>query len=62
MSVEEGGVNPCDTCKREMDCFDCAFGGYTDKHECCNHDCFLNYEGSCMVGVYDRCGAWQEHT
>lgn len=21
--------------------------------------CFLNYEGSCMISLYDNCGAWE---
>ena len=59
--------NPCDLCKRKK-CFDvdddsgfeCAFHGYTSKYHCSELQCFLNYEGTCMVNLYDRCGAWED--
>lgn len=57
--MEKGGKNPCDLCKRKGCCFDCALNGYTEKYECAEHECFLNYEGSCMIGLYERCGAWE---
>lgn len=53
--------NPCDLCSREMDCFDCALGGYTAEYICCTSNCFLNYEGNCVLGLYVRCGAWKKH-
>ena len=59
--------NPCDLCKRKK-CFDvdddsdfaCALGGFTSNYHCSEYQCFLNYEGKCMVSLYDRCGAWEE--
>ena len=54
--------NPCDLCKRkchDVD-FECAFDVFTGTYYCSEYKCFLNYEGSCMVGLYDRCGAWEE--
>lgn len=54
--------NPCDLCKKK-DCdydFDCAFGGIAKNYTCAELQCFLNYEGSCMVELYERCGAWEE--
>ena len=57
--------NPCDLCKQNncYDCdsdFECAFRGFTAKYHCSEYQCFLNYEGTCMVGLYDRCGAWED--
>ena len=56
--------NPCDLCKRkchDVDSdFECAFERYTGKYHCSEYQCFLNYEGSCMVNLYDRCGAWED--
>lgn len=58
--MEERGKNPCDLCKRRGGCcFDCALNVYAEKSECAEHDCFLNYEGSCMIGLYEYCGAWR---
>ena len=59
--------NPCDRCKRKK-CFDddddsafeCALFGHTRKSNCSELQCFLNYDGSCMIGLYDRCGAWED--
>ncbi len=52
------GKNPCDVCRRS-ECIDCALIVYATKFECCSYECFLNYEGSCMIGLYDECGAWE---
>ena len=52
-------LNPCDTCDRES-CFDCALYCNSSEYECCNDICFLNYEGNCQIGVYDKCGAWRK--
>ena len=52
--------NPCDLCKRKGCCYDCALHGYPEKFQCTEYGCFLNYEGSCLIGLYERCGAWKE--
>ena len=53
-------LNPCDLCKQKGCPSDCALHGYTKNHECTEYQCFLNYEGTCMVGLYERCGAWED--
>ena len=58
--MDQDCINPCDLCKREGICYDCALNGYTDYHNCTEYRCFLNYEGICMVGLYERCGAWED--
>lgn len=54
-----GSKHPCDICHRS-ECEDCALIVCPTKHECCNYECFLNYEGSCNIGLYDECGAWED--
>lgn len=54
-----GSKHPCDICHRS-ECEDCALIVCPTKHECCNYECFLNYEGSCSIGLYDECGAWED--
>ena len=53
--------NPCDVCSNISieKCSFCSFGHYTSEYQCCNWDCFLNYEGDCIVSVFDNCGAWK---
>lgn len=29
------------------------------KYLCTQHDCFVNYEGTCTLGFYENCGAWE---
>lgn len=56
-------MNPCDVCKHPCDkLFDnnCIFDVYAQKYECTNYECFINYEGSCLLGAYENCGAWEE--
>lgn len=52
--------NPCDLCKREGCEYDCALHGDHKNFQCTEYDCFLNYEGNCLIGLYERCGAWKE--
>ena len=61
------GENPCNIC--HADCR-CALGGYTEydgtpcifylrynrANVCEAYDCFVNYEGSCLLSLYDDCG------
>lgn len=54
-------TNPCDLCKHRNDCTDdCALDVYARKYSCTQYDCFINYEGSCALGFYENCGAWEE--
>lgn len=55
----ESGKNPCDLCKHEGCDADCALYRYSQKFQCAEYDCFINYEGSCVLGLYERCGAWK---
>ena len=52
--------NPCDLCKQNCLEFECALYGHPRKYSCSEWECFLNYEGTCMVGLYERCGAWED--
>ena len=50
--------NPCDVCKKE-ECDDCVLKTFPRHNICGNRDCFLNYEGSCVLTLYENCGAWE---
>ena len=32
---------------------------YTRYHICGNDECCLNYEGDCMISLYEMCGTWE---
>lgn len=49
--------NPCDLCNKK--CEDCALDVYTRNNYCEQYDCFINYEGSCLLSLYENCGAWK---
>lgn len=52
--------HPCDICGYKDKCFDirCNLHQiYNRVNVCQQYDCFLNYEGSCKISVYDKCGA-----
>lgn len=59
--MDQDCKNPCDLCKKQDLCrLDyCALSVYSRKCECTQYQCFLNYEGSCMIGLYENCGAWE---
>lgn len=53
-------TNPCDLCKNRDDCIDdCVLDVYSSKYYCSQYDCFVNYEGTCTLGLYENCGAWE---
>ena len=59
--MDQDCKNPCDLCKKNGFCgleF-CALAVYPCNNECAQYQCFLNYEGNCMIGLYDNCGAWE---
>lgn len=52
--------HPCDLCNHGDKCFEigCLLEQmYNLVNVCQQYDCFLNYEGSCKIGFYDKCGA-----
>ena len=52
------GENPCNLCQ-SRDCLDqdCILQRiYNKVNECSVGACFLNYEGSCLLSLYDDCG------
>lgn len=51
--------HPCDLCERD-DCWDCALQNDLVVYPCNNYECRFEYEGSCNLGIYSRCGAWKE--
>lgn len=53
-----GGQNPCDLC-RMASCDGCVLDAYTHERVCGTADCMLYYEGACVLGLYERCGAWE---
>ena len=56
------GKNPCDVCNHTCNAlpdYNCIFAVYARKYECTNYECFINYEGSCLLGAYENCGAWE---
>ena len=56
------GKNPCDVCDGRIDCSECPLDGYSEAYECDNYECFLYCEGTCILSLYDRCGAWKGET
>ena len=51
--------NPCDLCKHTRECYECVLCKTALQYECLNDECFLNYEGNCLCGFYENCGAWE---
>ena len=49
--------HPCDACPRTGDCFECALYPDHTVNECVNYECAHEYEGTCLLGIYSRCGA-----
>jgi hypothetical protein len=52
--------HPCNICQHSDKCFEigCPLeNGYNLVNVCQQYDCFLNYEGSCKISVYDKCGS-----
>ena len=49
--------HPCDACPRTGDCFECAQYPDHTVNECVNYECAHEYEGTCLLGIYSRCGA-----
>lgn len=61
-----GGENPCNIChdrKEFCDGDDCIFFWQrnTKAYVCEAYDCFVNYEGSCLLSLYDDCGCRKMH-
>lgn len=53
------GVSPCSVCGKSS-CWECVLNGMTKENECTNYNCFLNYEGDCLISVFEKCGAWKK--
>lgn len=54
--------NPCDICENESKCEECVLHRmYNKAYECCVYECFLNYEGSCLISIYDDCGCLKNY-
>lgn len=51
--------NPCDLCEKGGKCEDCLFDVYATEIDCVQYDCFINYEGTCLLSLYENCGAWK---
>ena len=48
--------HPCNICQHNDCPYDCVWNTfYIKKYECNIYDCFMNYEGSCSGGFYDKC-------
>jgi len=53
------GENPCNICRNKDNCgdTDCVLNRIWSKELYCKaYECFLNYEGSCLLSLYDDCG------
>lgn len=52
-----GERNPCDLCGLECSEAECVlYRVYNEAIYCSAHECFVNYEGSCLLSLYDDCG------
>lgn len=52
--------HPCNICRHADKCFEISCplrDRYNHVYVCQQYDCFLNYEGSCKIGFYDKCGS-----
>ena len=49
------GDNPCNICSQKI-CEGCILQRFNRKSTCKAYYCMLNYEGSCLVDLYDDCG------
>ena len=52
--------HPCNVCRHGDKCFEirCSLRQrYNQVTTCQQYDCFLNYEGACKIGAYDKCGS-----
>ena len=52
--------HPCNICNHGDKCFEirCPLESrYNAINTCQQYDCFLNYEGVCKIGAYDKCGS-----
>lgn len=55
-------MNPCDCCERSSwasGCSNCILDEY--ETICSNGECFLNHEGSCLLGIAEKCKASPEY-
>ena len=44
-------------CHFELE-IDCLLNSWSKKYyQCLTYECFLNYEGSCLISLYESCGA-----
>ena len=54
------GENPCNICHQKQ-CHGCVLERfYNAVYECKAVECMLNYEGSCIISMYDDCGCRME--
>ena len=53
-----GQKNPCNCCSAES-CEGCILNRFNKRFECQNDKCMENYEGTCLISIYDDCKAWK---
>ena len=57
--------HPCNLCKKQncnVGDEDCIFYlRFNRQYECAAWDCIVNYEGTCLLELYDACGCCQKH-
>lgn len=52
--MAESGQHPCNICGF-VDCDECIMHRYNERYVCEAYDCFCNYEGGCLLNMYDDC-------
>jgi hypothetical protein len=51
------GQNPCNICKLDCNEVDCVLNRiHNEVNYCHAYDCMVNYEGGCLMDLYDDCG------
>lgn len=57
------GENPCNICnQQDCDKADCVLHRvYNKVYYCEVYDCMLNYEGNCLLDLFDDCGCRKSH-
>ena len=58
MNVQDGKHHPCNVCPNHVEtCEGCIFDPPFRGSSCENTECFLNYDGGCLIHMDEKCKA-----
>lgn len=52
--MDKSGQHPCNICGF-VDCDECIMHRYNENYVCEAYECFCNYDGGCLLNMYDDC-------